>query len=51
MGYLTIGDAGKFRKGAEGVFDGDKCIFIYTPPEQVDLLMNDLFNWMGDNKK
>lgn len=50
MGYLTIEDAGEFRKGAEGVFDGDRCIFICPPKEQVAPLMNDLFAWMEDNK-
>lgn len=50
MGYLTIEDAGKFRTGAEGVFDGDKCIFICPPQDQVPPLMSALFDWMKENK-
>ena len=49
--YLTIEDSGNFRKGGEGVFDEDgNCIFVCPPPEQVDLLMNQLFDWMKTNK-
>ena len=49
--YLTVEDSGNFRKGDEGVFDEDgNCIFVCPPPEQVDLLMNQLFNWMNNNK-
>lgn len=49
--YLTIEDSGNFRKGGEGVFDEDgNCIFVCPPSEQVDLLMNQLFDWMKNNK-
>lgn len=49
--YLTVEDSGNFRKGSEGVFDEDgNCIFVCPPPEQVDLLMNQLFDWMKNNK-
>lgn len=49
--YLTVEDSGNFRKGGEGVFDEDgNCIFVCPPPEQVDLLMNQLFDWMKNNK-
>ncbi len=49
--YLTVEDSGNFRKGGEGVFDEDgNCIFVCPPPEQVDLLMNQLFDWMKTNK-
>lgn len=50
MTYLTVDESGEFRKGAEGVFDGDKCIFVCPPPEMVNKLMNDLFKWLNDNK-
>lgn len=50
MTYLTVDEAGEFRKGAEGVFDGDKCIFVCPPPEMVNKLMSDLFKWLNDNK-
>ena len=49
--YLTVEDSGNFRKGGEGVFDEDgKCIFVCPPPEQIDGLMNQLFDWMKSNK-
>ena len=46
MTYLIVDESGEYRKGNEGVFDGDKCIHICPPPEQVSELMNQLFNWM-----
>lgn len=49
--YLTVEDSGNFRKGGEGVFDEEgKCIFVCPPPEQIDGLMNQLFDWMKSNK-
>ena len=49
--YLTVEDSGNFRKGGEGVFDEDgKCIFVCPPPEQIDGLINQLFDWMKSNK-
>ena len=50
MTFLTIKESGEFRKGSEGVFDGDKCIFICPPADRVKSLMEDLFNWMKENK-
>ena len=41
-----IREAGTFRQGEEGVFDGEKVIFIAPPPGQVPSLMRDLFSWM-----
>lgn len=52
MTYLTVEESGKFRKGNEGVFDENgNCIHVCPPPEQVNTLMNDLFNWMKENKQ
>ena len=49
--YLTNEDSGNFRKGGEGVFDENgNCIFICPPAEQVEGLMNQLFDWMKSNK-
>ena len=50
MTYLTVDEPGEFRKGDEGVFDGNNCIFICPPPDRVNILMNDLFSWMIENK-
>ena len=44
-------NAGEFRKGNEGVFDGDKVIFIAPPPENVGPLMESLFGWMKANRE
>ena len=50
MTFLTVDDYGEFRKGNEGVFDGNKCIFVCPPPEMVNELIKNLFNWMKENK-
>jgi len=49
--YLTVDESGKFRTGNEGVFDGNKVIFLCPPPNRVPLLINDLFARMKRNKK
>lgn len=49
--HLTATDAGKFRNCAEGVFDGDKCIFVAPPKESVPQLIDHLFMWMKENSK
>jgi hypothetical protein len=52
MTYLTVEESGKFRKGNEGVFDENgNCIHMCPPPEQVDNLMKQLFDWMKNNKE
>lgn len=48
--YLTLDESGKFRNGEEGVFDGNKCIFMAPPAKNVPKLMSDLFEWMVNNK-
>jgi Fic family protein len=50
MTYLTVDESGDFRSGDEGVFDGDKCIFVAPKPEMVDTLMSQLFTWMKNNE-
>ena len=35
MTYRTVNESGVFRKGDEGVFSGDTCIFIAPPPNLV----------------
>ena len=50
MTFLTVEDSGEFRTSAEGVFDGDECIFICPPPKMVGPLMQNLFDWMVKNK-
>ena len=53
-GIMTEGivaESGVFRRGAEGVFSGGKCIFIAPPPELVPSLMQDLFDWMKRSRE
>ena len=50
MTFLTVEDSGKFRTGAEGVFDGDKCIFICPQAHMVSSLMEELFKFIKSNK-
>ena len=50
MTHLTVAESGIFRKGDEGVFSGDKCIFVAPPPHIVPELMKGLFSWMKKNK-
>lgn len=45
-----VKEAGVFRKGEEGVFDGEKCIFMAPPSKKVPELMEELFIWMKDSK-
>ena len=39
-------ESGDFRRGEEGVFNGDQCIFMAPPAKFVPQLMDDLFTWM-----
>lgn len=50
MMCLLVDDAGKFRDCAEGVFDGERCIFMAPPADMVPILMEQLFDWMVSNK-
>jgi len=51
MTFLTVDESGEFRKGNEGVFDGNKCIFMAPKPEFVESLIEQLFNWMKKSKE
>lgn len=46
MTYRTVKESGLFRKDDEGVFSGDKCIFVAPPPNMVTGLMKDLLSWV-----
>ena len=41
-----VDEAGVFRKGGVGVFDGDKSVHIAPQADRVRDLMNDLFVWL-----
>ena len=47
--YL-VEESGVFRSGEEGVFSGNKCIFMASPANRVPSLMNDLFDWVKHAK-
>ncbi len=46
MTKYIVDESGDFRRGEEGVFNGDQCIFMAPPAKFVPQLMNDLFGWM-----
>ena len=47
--YLIESDAGKYRNHGEGVFDGEKVIFVAPPENLVPSLMHDLFDWLKND--
>ncbi len=51
MTKYLVEEAGKFRSGEEGVFNGDECIFMAPPARFVPQLMDDLFNWMKEARE
>lgn len=51
MTKYVVDISGKFRNSDERFFDDrGRCIFIAPPPYLVPSLMDDLFNWMQDEK-
>lgn len=51
MTKYIVDISGEFRVGEEGVFSGDKCIFMAPPARLVPEQMTSLFNWMHQNKE
>lgn len=52
-GLLTkylLSESGAFRRGEEGVFSGNRCIFMAPPARFVPSLMEQLFNWLQEAK-
>lgn len=51
MTLLVEEVSGEFRTSSEGVFDDNgNCIFVCPPGDRVNSLMNDLFEWLNENK-
>ena len=50
MTKYVVEESGDFRRGEEGVFNGNECIFMAPPPCFVPQLMDDLFRWMKQEK-
>ena len=48
MTKYLVEESGGFRSGEEGVFNGDRCIFMAPPARLVPQLMTDLFAWMKE---
>lgn len=48
--HLTVNESGTFRKGEEGVFSGDKCIFVAPPPHMINSLIKDLLGWVKESE-
>jgi len=48
MTQYLVPDSGEFRRGEEGVFSGEKCIFMAPPAKLVPQLMDVLFMWMKE---
>ncbi|MDD3383120.1 MAG: Fic family protein [Bacilli bacterium] len=46
--YL-VDKPGEFRLNEEGVFEGDKCIFVAPPAKSVPKLMDGLYLWLNEN--
>ena len=51
MTKYILQESGMFRRGEEGVFDGDRCIFMAPPARFVPQLMDELISWMKNNSK
>ena len=47
MTQYVVEESGDFRRGEEGVFNGDECIFMAPPARIVPQLMENLFQWMN----
>jgi len=46
MTKYVVEESGDYRRGEEGVFNGDQCIFMAPPARLVSRLMDELFDWM-----
>lgn len=51
MTKYVVEESGDFRRGEEGVFNGEQCIFMAPPAQFVPSLMTDLFNWMNEAQR
>ena len=49
--YLIEDKPGEYRNHNEGVFDGDKVIFVAPQASLVPELMNNLFDWLKNDKE
>ena len=47
MTKYIVEESGDFRRGEEGVFNGEQCIFMALPARLVPQLIDELFAWMN----
>jgi len=50
MTKYVVEESGEFRRGEEGVFNGEQCIFMAPPARLVPQLMDSLFAWMKESR-
>lgn len=50
MTKYIVQESGTFRRGEEGVFNGEECIFMAPPARLVPQLTDELFCWMTENR-
>ncbi len=50
MKKYIVEESGEFRRGEEGVYKGEQCVFMAPPARMVPQLMDDLFQWMRKAK-
>lgn len=48
MTKYVVEESGDFRRGEEGVFNGEQCVFMAPPARFVPQLMDELFDWMKE---
>ncbi|MBQ7780468.1 MAG: Fic family protein [Lachnospiraceae bacterium] len=48
MTKYVVEESGNFRRGEEGVFNGERCIFMAPPAYLVPQQMDELFGWMRE---
>ena len=51
MTKYLVEQSGEFRNGEDGLFSGDKCIFMVPPAGFVPELMNNLFDWINRSRE
>ncbi len=48
MTKYVVEESGDFRRGEEGVFNGDRCVFMAPSARLVPQLMDNLFDWLKE---
>ena len=51
MTKYVVEESGDFRRGEEGVFNGDRCVFMAPSARLVPQLMDNLFDWLKEAQR